>query len=130
MNLSEDQENILIRNYGDSLARAILQALEEEQVFTLYGDYPEEKVSSRELDLQVQLINEIIEREIRPILGNFTTDILKTHKQAKEFENRINSLENIIEPDKTDVHNIDRRIVLLAQRIARLESDSKKWWKR
>lgn len=125
MSLSEVQKDTLIKYYGNSLARAIQQVLEEEQVHTLYGDR-EQQVSLGEINLQVKLINELIEKEIRSALGSLSTDVLKIEKQAKEFENRIHSLENVIEPDKTDVHNINRRIELLAQRIAKLEN-KKRW---
>ncbi len=121
MDLSEDQKEVAIELFGKDYVSGVLQALEKEQVVvSLYGDYEETSLS--ELSSQVQSINKFIKDEIRPTLEDLYQ---KTTKQFREFESRISSLENVIEPDKTDVHNIDRRIELLAQRIAEMESHTK-----
>jgi hypothetical protein len=96
----------------------IVEALEEfltRHEFTTYDDEPE-------LFIRLNSIANELQKEIRPILDNLITDCLELERQSQEFEKRIHNLENIIRPDETDVYNINRRIELLAQRIAILEN--------
>jgi ubiquinone biosynthesis protein UbiJ len=57
------------------------------------------------------------------------SDIDNLELSFESLEKRLFVLEKIIDPDKEDVYNINRRIEILAQRIAKLESKPKKeWW--
>jgi chromosome segregation ATPase len=47
-----------------------------------------------------------------------------------DLEERLFHLESIIEPDKQDVYNINRRLEILAQKIAMLESNTRGFWQR
>jgi len=49
-------------------------------------------------------------------------DLHYTARAIDQIDRRLKAVETISEPDEADLHNINRRIELLAQRVATLES--------
>jgi hypothetical protein len=78
---------------------------------------------------QIELANRIM--MLFHLLSEVSTENIYLKEKITILQNQIHSLERIIEPDDGDVYNINRRIDILAQRVATLESESKKrWWER
>jgi septal ring factor EnvC (AmiA/AmiB activator) len=95
--------------------------------FFLYDDdfITQQDLQDRLSDLENSLCHKMNELRDR-----FFIKITSLEEENKIFKKRIHSLENIIEPDETDVYNINRRLELLAQKIANLESKQNKRWQR
>ena len=62
-------------------------------------------------------------------IENIKNSLVKLDLRCQELENRTLAIERSVKPDEIDIFNINRRIEILAQRIAMLESgESKGWW--
>lgn len=120
-------------NIQTEAIRKLIEGLEEllqGQVFTLYGEEvidPSRKIEKLEQDLSkvventdnlTHLIN-----GVQPTLTAFADSIADLNKSVFD-------LQHIIRPDETDTHNINRRQERLAQRVALLESNAKKRWRK
>jgi ubiquinone biosynthesis protein UbiJ len=114
----EQAEDALIKYYGKDLARAIVRVIEGSETIATYGIYDD----SFDLSLRIQAMERTIDSTIGPTIDDLITENAELKDANKELEKRIHGLENVIKPDETDVHNINRRIELLAQRISELES--------
>jgi hypothetical protein len=98
--------------YNDGI-RKIIEVLQgflekEDQFFNIYGFDPG-------FDSETHI------NFLRNQISDLSNDL-------SEVATAVNELQNVIKPDETDVHNINRRIELLAQRVAIIES-KKGWFK-
>lgn len=96
----------------------LIDALEEikGEMPTLYGEY--EPNSTKEITF------------IKIDIQKMQSDIAELRSSIDSLIWAMKEMENVIRPDETDVHNINRRIEILAQRISVLESSPPSLWDR
>lgn len=125
MDLTNSQKDALIRCYGNDLAEAIIGVMLENSFVGLYGDDFDIDIRVNDVERIARENERIVKEDILPTLERLTANV--NDLENENIKNRLHDLENVIKPDETDVHNINRRIELLSQRIAELESKKRGW---
>lgn len=99
---------------------------------TLYGEVVEPDPNERLKLLEdkylyiLETVQGYVERKLSDI-DRQTTDV---SAKIDNITRTVTDLTDVIRPDETDVHNINRRIDVLAQRVAKIESDNRSVWDR